>query len=209
MGRKATFFGFLAVQALSIALWVSAAAPFLSRGQPLVESAQQIWSGGGYSQLDSSFRIGRNVVLAPSFNPFGVMLTGSIFMVLAALAAAGAIFLWSRAKVWLAVGAAVVALLLGAAGNWYIATQWQGDTAFSPGYLDSGLLYSLSKAFNTQFYIGFALFAVSSVLVIAGIATRERPLGFQYVALNWIIIAVVWLAAWGLLYVMPYRGSPS
>jgi hypothetical protein len=209
MGRKATFFGFLAVQALSIALWVSAAAPFLGRGQPLVETAQQIWSGGGFSQLDSSFRIGRNVVLAPSFNPFGVMLTGSIFMVFAALAAAGAIFLWSRSKVWFAVGAAVVALLLGAAGNWYIATQWQGDTAFAPGYLDTGLLYSLSKAFNTQFYIGFALFAVSTVLVIAGLATRERPLGFQYAAINWIIIAVVWMASWGLLYVMPYSGSPS
>jgi hypothetical protein len=209
MGRKTALIGFLAVQAISIALWVIAILPFLSNGRPLVETAQQIWSGGGHSQLDSSFRTGREVVLAPRFDPFSVFLTGTILMALAGVAAFAAIFLWRRAKIWLAVAAAVAALILGAGGNWFIATQWQGDTAFPPGYLDTGLLYSFSKAFNTQFYIGFALFAVSTVLVIAGVATRERPLGFQLAAVNWIIVAGVWLLSWLFLYVVPHTGPPG
>jgi hypothetical protein len=207
MARKAAFFGFLAIQAVSIALWVSALLPFLQRGTPLVETAQQIWSGGGFSQLDSSFRIGRNVVLAPTFEWWGVMLTGTLLMLAAGFAAGVAIVLWRRAKVWFAVGLAFVALLLGAGGNWFIATQWQGDTAFPPGYLDTGLLYSLSRAFNMQFYIGFALLALSSVLVIAGVATRERPLGFQVVALNWVVVALTWIGTFIFLFVLPHPGG--
>jgi hypothetical protein len=207
MARKAALLGFLAVQAIAIALWVSAAWPFLTSGKPLVETAQQIWSGGGFSQLDSSFRMGRNVVLAPQFDPFGVMLTGTILMGLAGVAAVASIFLWRRSKVWLAVTASVAALLLGAGGNWYIATQWQGDTAFKPGHYDTGFLYALSKAFNTQFYLGFVLFALTSVAVIAGFASRERPLGFQLAAVNWIIVAGVWLLSWVFLYVMPHAAA--
>ena len=56
-----------------------------------------------------------------------------------------------------------------------------------------------------QFFIGFALFAVSTVLIIAGIATRERPMGFQIVALNWIVIAIIWLVMWAFLYVLPHK----
>lgn len=207
MGRKAAVFGFLAIQAISVALWLSALVPFLTNGRPLVETAQQIWSGGGYSTLESSFRSGRDVVLAPQFNPYGVLLTGTLLMLAAGAAAIGAIFLWRRSKVWIAVGAAVLALLLGAAGNWFIATQWQGDTSFQPGYLNADLLYALSKTFNTLFYAGFALFAVSTVLVIAGFATRERPLGFQAVAINWVLLAAIWLVLFVVLFVIPYPGQ--
>ena len=205
MARKAALLGFLAIQAVSIALWLSALLPFLTNGRPLVDEAQQIWSGGGFSTLDSSFRSGREVVLAPRFNPYGVLLTGTILMLTAAAAAIAAIVLWRRSRVWFAVGAAIAALLFGAAGNWFIATQWQGDSAFPPGYLNADLLYALSKTFNTLFYIGFALYAVSVVLVIAGFATKERPLGYQIVALNWIVIAVIWLAMWVFLYVLPHK----
>ncbi len=174
MARKAALFGFLAIQAVGLALWLSALLPFLTNGRPLVETAQQIWSGGGYSTLDSSFRSGREVLLAPQFNPYGVLLTGTILMVLAGAGALAAIMLWRKSKVWFAVGFAIAALLLGAAGNWFIATQWQGDTSFQPGYLNADLLYALSKTFNTLFYISFPLLALSTVLVIAGIATREN-----------------------------------
>jgi hypothetical protein len=207
MARKAALLGFLAIQAISVALWLSALLPFLTNGRPLVETAQQIWSGGGFSTLDSSFRSGREVLLAPQFNPWGVMLTGTILMVVAGAAAAGAIVLWRKSNVWFAVGLAIGALLLGAAGNWFIATQWQGDTSFQPGYLNADLLYALSKTFNTLFYISFALFAVSTVLVIAGIATREKPLGFQVVAINWVLLAAIWLALFVTLFVIPYPGQ--
>jgi hypothetical protein len=94
-----------------------------------------------------------------------------------------------------------------AAGNWFIATQWQGDSAFPPGYLNADLLYALSKTFNTLFYIGFALFAVATVLVIAGVATREKPLGFQVVAINWVLLAASWLVIFIVVFVIPYPGG--
>ena len=205
MDRKAALFGFLAVQVIGIALWAMPLIQFLQAGHPIVDSAQQIWSGGANSLIDSNFRTGQEFLLAPTFDPFGSFLTGTYFMAGAAVASMAAIFLWRRSMVWFAVGASLAALLLGAAGNWYIATQWQGDSAFPPGYLNADLLYAFSRAFNLQFYIGFALYAVSVVLVIAGFATKERPLGYQFVALNWIVIAVIWLAMWVFLYVIPHK----
>ncbi len=205
MGRKAALFGFLAIQLVALTLWVVPLIQFVQAGQPMVDAAQQIWSGGANSLIDSNFRTGQEFVLAPTFDPFGNFLIATLFMAGAGLAAAGAIFLWHRAMVWFAVGVSLVALLLGAGGNWFIATQWQGDTAFPPGYLNADLLYAFSRAFNMQFYIGFALYAVSVVLVIAGFATPERPRGYQVVALNWIVISVIWLAMWLFLYVLPHK----
>lgn len=205
MGRKTALLGFLGLQLIAIALWAVPLIQFLQAGHPLVDPAQQIWSGGASSLIDSNFRTGQEFLLAPTFDPFSSFLTAALFMGGAGVAAAAAIFLWRRSMVWFAVGVSLAALLLGAAGNWYIATQWQGDTAFPPGYLNADLLYAFSRAFNMQFYIGFALYAVSVVLVIAGFATRERPLGYQVVALNWIVIAVIWLAMWVFLYVLPHK----
>lgn len=205
MGRKTALLGFLGIQLIAIALWAAPLIQFLQAGHPLVDPAQQIWSGGASSLIDSNFRTGQEFLLAPTFDPFSNFLTAALFMGGAGVAATAAIFMWRRSMVWFAVGVSLAALLLGAAGNWYIATQWQGDTAFPPGYLNADLLYAFSRAFNMQFYIGFALYAVSVVLVIAGIATRERPLGYQVVALNWIVIAVIWLAMWVFLYVLPHK----
>lgn len=205
MGRKTTLIAFLAIQAISIVLWVMPLIQFLQAGHPLVDPAQQIWSGGASSLIDSNFRTGQEFLLAATFDPYKYMLPATLAFVAAGLAAAGAIFFWRRSKTWFAVAAAIAALLLGAAGNWFVATQWQGDTAFPPGYLNADLLYAFSRAFNMQFFIGFALFAVSTVLIIAGIATRERPMGFQIVALNWIVIAIIWLVMWAFLYVLPHK----
>jgi hypothetical protein len=43
------------------------------------------------------------------------------------------------------------------------------------------------------------------VLVIAGFATNERPLGFQYAAANLVLISVVWVAMWVVFYVIPHK----
>lgn len=205
MGGKAALIGFLAIQVVAIVLWAIPLIQFLQAGHPLVDSAQQIWSGGANSLIDSNFRTGQEFLLAPTFDPFGSLQTATIFMVGAGLVSLAAIILWRRSMLWFAVGASIAAILLGAAGNWYIATQWQGDSAFPPGYVNVDLLYAFSRAFNMQFYIGFALYAVSVVLVIAGFATRERPLGYQVVALNWIVIAILWVAIWVFLYVLPHK----
>lgn len=205
MNRKTALLGFLAIQAISIVLWVMPLIQFLQSGHPLVDPAQQIWSGGANSLIDSNFRTGQEFLLASTFDPFTHLLTATLLMAGAGLAAGGAIFVWRRSRLWFAVGLAIAALLLGAGGNWFIATQWQGDSAFPPGYLNADLLYAFSRAFNMQFFIGFALFAISTVLIIAGIATRQRPMGFQIVAVNWIVIATVWVAMWGFLYVLPHK----
>jgi hypothetical protein len=205
MGRKTAFLGFLAIQAISVVLWAMPLVQFLQAGHPLVDPSQQIWSGGASSLIDSNFRTGQEFVLAATFDPYRYMLPAALAFAAAGLAAVGAILLWRRSKTWVTVGLAIVALLLGALGNWFIATQWQGDTAFPPGYLNADLLYAFSRAFNMQFFIGFALFAVSTVLVIAGVASRQRPMGFQIVAANWIVISGVWLAMWVFLYVMPHK----
>lgn len=204
MLRKAGLIGFLALQATAIAVWVSALLPYLGGSEPIFESAQQIWSGGGYSTLDSNFRTGSNVVGAARFHPFGPLGQGSVLMALAGLAAAAAIYLFGKSRIWAASGAGLAALALGAGGNWLIATQWQGDTAFPEGYLNTYLLNALTRAFNTQFYFGFAALALCSVLLIAGVSTRERPLGFGFAALNWIVVAVVWLVFYVVFHLAPF-----
>jgi hypothetical protein len=45
------------------------------------------------------------------------------------------------------------------------------------------------------------------VLVIAGVATREKPLGFQVVAINWVVLAASWLVIFVVLFVLPYPGG--
>ena len=93
---------------------------------------------------------------------------------------------------------------LGAAGNWFIADQWlSGDTSFPQGFLHVYLLYGLSQAFNIQFFIGFIMLALSVVLLIAGVATKQKPLGFHVVALNWAVVAAVWVITYLALYLAP------
>jgi hypothetical protein len=205
MHRKAALIGFVALQVIAVVLWLTAALPHLQDpAQPVIEPAQQIWSGGGHAVLETDFRTGSNRVEVSRFHPFGPLGIATLFFVLAGALAAGALILFRRAKVWAAVGAAGAGLLAGLGGNWFVATQWQGDTAFPGGYVNTYLLNALSKAFNTQFFIGFAALGLSTVAVIAGLATRERPYGFHVVALNWIVIAAVWVVTYLALYVLPF-----
>ncbi len=202
MVRKAAFIGFLIIQVVAIALWVMAAVPFLN-GAPLVSEGAQIWSGGAYSDLSSNFRTGSKVVLAAPVQVWGTLLWATLLIGAGGLAAAAALLAFRAKRTWIAVGLAVLGLSLGAAGEWFIATQWSGDTSFPPGFLNVGLLYAFAQAFNLQLFIGFGLLALSTVLVIAGVATQEKPFGFHVVALNWAIVAVVWVVAYLALYVAP------
>ncbi len=201
MNRKAAFFGFLVVQAIAIGLWVMASQPFWGEGP---SAASQIWSGRGYSDLSSNFRSGSSVVLAQQFQPAGFLMWATLLMLAAGGAAFAALRVFKRGKTWLAVGLAAAALALGAGGNALIAAQWlSGDTSFPPGFLNVYLLYALNQAYNVQFFIGFGLLALSVVLVIAGISTKERPLGFHVVALNWVVVAAVSVVTYLALYLVP------
>ena len=204
MNRKAALVGFLILQAIAVGLWINAALPYL--GASASSGAQdgcQIWSGGAYSDLSSNFRSGSQVVLVPQFDSAGPFLWATLLIIAGGASAIGSLYAFRKAKVWLAVGLAGLGLALGAGGYWFLASQWSGDTSFSPGFLHAYLLYGLAQAFNIQFFIGFALLALSTVAVIAGLATREKPWGFHVVALNWAVVAGVWLVAYLALYVAP------
>lgn len=212
LARNAGLIAFLAAQVVAVVLWLMALLPALAPGEPpLFESAQQIWSGGGHSTVETDFRTGRGIVGVERFHPVGdlgrmapaPLLIGSVLMLMAGALAAGAIYLF-KARLLAASVAAMLALLAGLAGCAFIAMQWQGDTAFPPGFLNTYLLNGLTRAFLMQVALGFVLLAIPSVLAIAGIVTRERPLGFRFAALNWVVVAVIWAVFYVACHLLPF-----
>lgn len=200
--RRAGLIAFIGVQVLVVIFWVMALLPNVGPGaDPVVESAQQIWSGGGHSVLESDFRSGRNIVGVGRFHPVGdlgalapaPLFLGTLLMLLAGALAAVAVLIF-RTRVLYASGAAIAALLAGLGGCVFIAMQWLGDTAFPPGFLNAYLLNALTRAFLLQVALGFVFLAVPAILAIAGVVTRERALGFRWAALNWVVVAAVWAA---------------
>jgi hypothetical protein len=199
--RKAGLVAFVGVQALALVFWLMALLPNIGPGaDPVVESAQQIWSGGGHSIVDSDFRSGRNIVGVGRFHPVGdlaafdpaPLLAGTLLMLLAGAGAVVAIYLF-KTRVLYASGIAIAALIAGLGGCVFIAMQWLGDTAFPPGFLNAYLLNALTRAFLLQVALGFVFLAVPAILAIAGVVTRERPLGFRWAALNWLVVAAIWV----------------
>lgn len=212
LARNAGLIAFLAVQALAVILWLMALLPALAPGEPpLIESAQQIWSGGGHSNVETNFRTGQGIVGVERFHPVGdlgalapaPLFIGTLLLLLAAAGAGAAIWQF-KSRLEVAAGLALGALLAGLAGCAFIAMQWMGDTAFPPNFLNTYLLNALTRAFLIQVGIGFVLLAIPSVLAIAGIVTRERPLGFRFAALNWIVVAVVWIVFYVVCHVLPF-----
>jgi hypothetical protein len=201
MSRKAAIVGFLLLQVIAVALVVMAIQPYLAEPAP---AGQQIWSGRGFSNISSNFRSGSQVVLATPFQWNGPLLWATLLMVAAGAAGIASMFVFNRGRIWFAVGAAVLALLLGAAGNWFIADQWlSGDTGFPQGFQNVYMLYELNQKFNIQFFIGFILLALSIVAIIAGLASKSRPFGFHVVALNWAVVATTWVITYIALYLAP------
>jgi len=201
MSRKAAIIGFLLLQVIAVALMVAAIQPYLGEPTP---SGQQIWSGRGFSNISSNFRSGSQVVLATPFQWNGPLLWATLLMVAAGAAGIAAMFVFNRGRTWVAVGLSIAALLLGAGGNWFIADQWlSGDTGFPQGFQNVYMLYELNQKFNIQFFIGFVLLALSIVAIIAGVATKSRPFGFHVVALNWAVVAAVWVVTYIVLYLAP------
>ena len=83
MSRKAALIGFLLMQVIAVALWVSAIQPYL--GEAPV-TGQQIWSGRGFSNLSTNFRSGSQVVLAAPFQASGALMWATLLMVSASSA---------------------------------------------------------------------------------------------------------------------------
>jgi heme/copper-type cytochrome/quinol oxidase subunit 3 len=169
---------------------------------PFLSSAQQIWSGGAFSNTTGSFR-GNQGVSASKFMVDGHMLWATLLIVASGLAAwlGGGAF--HRDRSWLSAALTVVALGLAAGGAYYAITQWSGDTAFEPPAINVMVLYMATRAAMIQLFTGWVLLAIYAVLSIAGISNAGRPLGYHLAVLNWVIVAIVWAALYLGLYLAP------
>lgn len=204
MSRKAALIGFLFIQVIAIVLWVTALLPLMQPGgPPFIGTADETFTGRIFSAVSFNFRSGETSIVSPRFDPMGPLLYASLLMLAAGAAGFASFLMFRRAKTWLSVGLAAAGLLLGLGGIWFIVEQWSGDTMFAAGSVGPLWLYAMSRAFLIQFFIGFALLALSTVAVIAGFATKERPLGFHVVALNWVIVAATWVVTYLAMYVAP------
>jgi hypothetical protein len=201
MRGKAALIGFLVLQAAMLIFWIGSLAPVVGAG-PMVSDAQQIWSGGVFSNTTGSFR-GDQGVSATKFELVGPMLWGSALIVLAGVMGwiGGGQFHKNRS--WIAAGLAAVALGLAAGGAWFVTGQWSGDTAFEPPAVDVNVLYMATRSALIQLAVGWALLAIYTVLAIAGFSTAGRPLGYHLAVVNWAIVAIVWAALYLGLYASP------
>jgi hypothetical protein len=204
MNRKAAFFGFLAIQAIAIVLWVIAVLPLMRAGGPdFIGTAEETFTGRIFSALSFNFRSGETSVVSPRFDPLGPLLWASLLMLASAAAVFAGDVMFRRKKTWLSVGLVGLGLLLGLGATWFIVEQWSGDTTYGVGSVGPLWLYAMARAFLLQFFIGFALLALSVVAVIAGFATNEKPFGFHIVALNWLVVVATWIVSYLALYVAP------
>ena len=204
MSRKAALIGFLVLQAIAVVLWVNAILPLMQvGGPPFIGTADETFTGRIFSAVSFNFRSGETSLISPRFNPVGPLLWASLLMLAASAAGFASLLMFRRGRPWISVGLAAAALMLGLGGIWFIVEQWSGDTMFVAGSVGPLWLYAMARAFLLQFFIGFVLLALSIVAVIAGFATKERPLGFHVVALNWVVVAVVWVATYLAIYLAP------
>lgn len=181
--------------------WIGSLGPVVGSGQ-MVSDAQQIWSGGVFSNTTGSFR-GDQGVAATKFDVAGPMLWGAALIVVGGFVGwlAGGEF--HKNRTWIAAGLAVLALGLAAAGAYFVVQQWAGDTAFEPPAVNVIVLYMATRTALIQLAVGWVLLAIYTVLSIAGLSTAGRPLGYHLAVVNWAIVAIVWAALYLGLYASP------
>lgn len=203
MRGKAAFIGFLVLQAVVIGIWLTSLAPVMGAGIPLISREAHVWSGAIYGIEASNFRSRETTLASAPFNPYGHLLWSALMMIASGAVGWFASGAFQKARPWLAAGLGVIALGLAAGGAYFIIEQWAGDTLFPPGSVNEQVLYMATRAFMIQLLIGWALMAAYTVLTIGGLATADKPLGYHLVALNWVVVAAVWLISYLGLYLAP------
>jgi len=203
MRGKTALIGFLVLQVVVAGIWVMSLVPVLGAGIPFISPDAHIWSGGAYSSQVGNFRSGTSALSAAPFKVYDYLLWSTLLMVASATAGWFASGAFQKARPWLSAGLSVVALGLAAGAAYFIIEQWSGDTLFPPGSVNDQVLYMATRAFMIQLLIGWVLLAIYTVLTIAGLTTADKPLGYHLVALNWLIVAVVWTVTYLALYLAP------
>jgi heme/copper-type cytochrome/quinol oxidase subunit 3 len=210
MRGKAALIGFLVLQAVAVAIWLSALLPLTRSGSaPFISPDVSVWSGAVFSDITTNFRMRSSALTSTPFTPTGPLLWAAILMAISGVAAFFASRFFRRERIWIAAGLAGLALILGAGAAYFIVEQFSGDTSFQPGSVNAVWLYMSTRSFLIQLVIGFLFLAIGAVLAIAGVATAEKPLGFHYVALNWIVVSAVWVLMYLGLFVLPFINASS
>lgn len=203
MGRSIAILAFLALQGISVALYVASLSPLTGPdAPPLISDTMQVWSGGARADIVDSFRTGPTESAAP-FRPFGTLMWASLAM-LASLAAVAAGLLAFRAnRPWLAAGGFAAALAASAGAVALIVDHWGGSVLYPAGAFNAGWLYMATRAFLAHVFIGYALLVIATGLVLLGVSRPDRPLGLHVVAANWAVVVITWLGAYVGLYAAP------
>ena len=171
-----------------------------------------LWGGGDESAFFSSTvqvwsRTGEATEAALRFRPWGDVWSATQLLAGSAAALAGGWLSFKAGRNGVAAGLVGLALIAGAAAAWLVARQWAGATLFPEGAVNTDWLRAVTRAWLVQFFAGFALLVAFMGLLIAEHSNRNRPLGFHLVALNWMIVVVVWVAAYLALYLAPSMGQ--
>ncbi len=209
MRGKTALIGFLVLEAAVIGIWVMSLGPILGAGAQFISTDAHIFTGGVYGIETSNFRMRTSTLSAAPFKAYGFLLWATLLMASSGIVGWFASGAFQKARPWLSAGLSLLALALAAGAAYFIVEQWSGDTLFQPGMVNDQVLYMATRAFMIQLLAGWVLLAVYTVLTIAGLATADKPLGYHLAALNWLIIAVVWVVAYLGLYVAPSLLAPS
>jgi hypothetical protein len=202
MRGKTALIGFLIIEAAVLIAWLLLLAPRAGSGMPFIVGDLQIWTGPGATNQVGSFRGGTALAAAP-FDPFDRLLWATLLMAGAAIVGWFAGGAFRSARTWLSSLLSIAALGMAAGTAYFIATQWLGDTAMAPGSVNAFWLYDITRAFLVQLLVAWVLFAIFTILAIAGVATAGRPLGYHLVVLNWLFAAIVWAGIYLGFYLAP------
>jgi heme/copper-type cytochrome/quinol oxidase subunit 3 len=203
MRGKAALIGFLVLQVVVLLIWMGSLIPVMGTDIPFISPEAHVWSGAVYGIEASNFRARESTLASTPFDPYGYLLWSALLMAASGAAGWFASGAFQKVQPWLSTALSILALGLAAGAAYFIVEQWSGDTLFPPGSVNEQVLYMATRAFLIQLAAGWALLAIYTVLTIAGFATADKPLGYHLVALNWLIIAVVWVIAYLGLYLAP------
>ena len=209
MRGKTALIGFLVLQVVVLGVWLMSLGPVLAGGAPLISTDAHIFTGGVYGINANNFRAGASALSAAPFKVYDNLLWATLLMVASGAAGWFASGAFQKARPWLSAGLSLVALGLAIGAAYFIVEQWSGDTLFPPGSVNDQVLYMATRAFMIQLLFGWVLLAAYAVLTIAGFATADKPLGYHLVALNWLIIAVVWVGIYVALFWAPTLLAPT
>ncbi len=203
MNRTILIGAFITIQAVAALIYFMSLAPLAGPdAAPFTSQTMQVWSGGARADIVDSFRRGPAESATP-FDPLGLMLWATLLLAGSAATAWLGRVQFGAGRVWVSAGLFAVTLAAGAGAAALIITHWGGSVLYAPGSPNVAWLYMATRAFLLHLLVGYVLLIIATGLVVFDVARPHRPMGVHLVAVNWVIVAAVWLGAYLVLYLGP------